>query len=150
MHSISCGTLIFEPGGNLLLCHLTGTPYWDIPKGVLNPGESEHEAALREAQEECGLRLHEAHRIELGRFPYRPDKDLHLFAALHERVDPSNLRCDSVFTDRHGRTRPEVDAFDWVPPHQLRRRCAPRLVEVLTQRIDLPGVLHRLKKLSAI
>jgi len=148
MQSISCGTLVFEPGGDLLLCHLTGTPYWDIPKGRLDPGESEREAALREAQEECGLRLNETSWIELGRFRYRPGKDLHLFAVLHDRIDASCLQCQSVFIDRHGRDRPEVDAYAWVPPSELERRCAPSLTEVLLRRIDLADVMRRLKNMS--
>jgi len=149
MPSISCGTLVFEPRGDLLLCHLTGTPYWDIPKGLLDPGESEREAALREVQEECGLRLHEASSIELGRFRYRPRKDLHLFAVLHDRIDAACLKCQTIFTDRHGLQRPEVDAYAWAPPSEVERRCAPSLAAVLLRRIDLTDVLRRLKALSS-
>jgi hypothetical protein len=29
----SCGTIIVNPEGKILLCHATGTSFWDIPKG---------------------------------------------------------------------------------------------------------------------
>lgn len=142
---LSCGTLVFEPGGDLLLCHQTARRYWDIPKGLLEPGESERAAALRETQEECGLRLDEASWIDLGRFAYRPGKDLHLFAALHERTDTLRLRCESSFADRQGTARPEMDAFAWVTPKDLQHRCAPAMAAVLLQKIDLTEVLQQLK-----
>ncbi len=145
MRSLSCGILVFEPGGDLLLCHLTGTPWWDIPKGLRDGTETEQQAALREAEEECGLQLQAGALIELGRYRYRPAKDLHLFATLHARTDIAQLHCRSVFTDRWGRQRPEADAFAWVPLAELPLHCAPSLAEVLTRQVDLPALLQRLK-----
>jgi ADP-ribose pyrophosphatase YjhB (NUDIX family) len=48
----SCGTLIFNKKGQMLLCHVTGTNHWDIPKGMQEPGESTLHAAKRELMEE--------------------------------------------------------------------------------------------------
>ena len=39
--TVSCGTLVVNPRGELLLCHVTDTPKWDIPKGMRDPGETE-------------------------------------------------------------------------------------------------------------
>ncbi|AKJ30184.1 NUDIX hydrolase [Caldimonas brevitalea] len=140
----SCGVLIFEPEGELLLCHMTGTAYWDIPKGLREADESELDAAVREAAEECGLRLLPAALIDLGRFAYRPAKDLHLYAVLHARVELTLLRCSSTFQDRWGRTRPEVDAFRWAQPDELARWCASSLAAVLTRKLSLEEVWARL------
>ena len=52
---VSCGTLVVDATGRLLLGHVTHTPRWDIPKGLLDPGETTLEAAMRELREEMGL-----------------------------------------------------------------------------------------------
>lgn len=141
---LSCGTLIFSDRGELLLCHLTRTAYWDIPKGLNEAQESPLATALRETREECGVELDAAQLHELGRFSYRPDKDLHLFAALQAQLVPAELRCQSVFRDRWGHPLPEADRFAWTPLPQVPTLCAPRMTAVLTQRLDLPAVFASL------
>ncbi len=84
---LSCGILVLDDRDELLLCHATGTSRWDIPKGRREPGESEIEAAIRETAEESGLRFTPQVLLDLGRFRYRPGKDLHLFATRSEHVD---------------------------------------------------------------
>src|SRR5438067_9937252 len=76
---ISCGTLLVDSAGRLLLCHVTGTRAWDIPKGLQDPGETTLEAALRELREETGLVYPADRFVELGRYEYRKDKALHLY-----------------------------------------------------------------------
>ena len=82
---LSCGILILNPQHELLLCHVTGQDHWDLPKGGAHDDESPLQAALRETREETGLALAADALRELGRFDYRPKKDLHLFAALMPR-----------------------------------------------------------------
>src|SRR5207245_5292990 len=76
----SCGVLLLNPQRELLLCHATGSAYWDIPKGLGEPGEAPRDTAVRETFEETCLRVEPERLLELGRFAYRPAKDLHLFA----------------------------------------------------------------------
>ena len=147
MKQTTCGVLVLDPDALLLLCHMTGTPYWDIPKGLREDGESEIDAAIRETAEECGLELSAGDLLELGHFPYRPAKDLHLYATLRANRDAANLHCSSQFRDRWGRMRPEVDDFRWVPFDRVPMHCAPSMARVLTQRLELPSVLDRLSRL---
>jgi 8-oxo-dGTP pyrophosphatase MutT (NUDIX family) len=56
-HVLSCGVIVRRRSGELLLCRATGRDYWDLPKGVLDPGETPIEAALRELSEEAGITL---------------------------------------------------------------------------------------------
>jgi 8-oxo-dGTP pyrophosphatase MutT (NUDIX family) len=141
---VSCGVLLLTPDGELLLGHATGARHWDIPKGVMEPDETPRAAAVRELREETGLRVADEALVDLGRFPYRPRKDLALFASLSGRVDAATLVCTALFRDRHGRMRPEIDAFAWVPAELVAARCAPALATVLTRSVRLPAVLARL------
>ncbi len=140
----SCGILILNPERELLLCHVTGGSFWDIPKGGVDPGESAVETAIRETVEETGLVFSPADLHDLGRFTYRPVKDLHLFATLLERVDTRRCHCRTHFHDRHGISRPEMDGFAWVPLATVPRRCARRMGELLSTGIALPALFDQL------
>src|SRR5205807_5380639 len=74
----SCGVIITD-GKRLLLGHATGSPRWDIPKGMAEPGESFAAAAVRELQEETGLSVAETELRPLGVHAYRRGKDFALF-----------------------------------------------------------------------
>ena len=145
MKTTSHGVLILSADAELLLCHATAGRHWDIPKGMADPGETSAQAALREAREECGLDLDSRALRDLGRFTYRPVKDLWLHAALIERVDPAQCVCSSVFTDRWGRLRPEMDAFRWVRFEDVPAHCAKSMAIVLTTMLSLGDVLERLR-----
>ena len=146
--SLSAGILVLNPHAELLLCHATGTVVWDIPKGGLDAGETTLAAAIRETAEETGLRFAPDELLDLGHFSYRPAKDLHLYAALRERIDARQCRCSSHFTDLWGRRRPEMDDYEWIAFERVPRRCARRMAEVLTQRLSLPRVLQQLQQLQ--
>ena len=82
---VSSGVLVLDAQRELLLCHATGTPRWDIPKGVGEPGEDARTTAVRETAEETGLVLEPDDLLDLGRFPYLRQKDLHLHASRRRR-----------------------------------------------------------------
>lgn len=66
--------------------------------------------------------------LDLGRFAYRRGKDLHLYAALIERIDTSQCVCSTQFRDAHGRLRAELDAFEWVAFANVAERCGKSLL----------------------
>ena len=142
---ISCGVVVVNGDAELLLCHVTGQNHWDLPKGGLDDGETPLQAALRETREETGLALDATGLLDLGRMPYRARKDLHLFATRLPRIDPATLICESRFSDAAtGARLPEMDGFGWFPFSEIPQLCSPKLVAVLTQRLDLPDLLARL------
>ena len=149
MKTLSCGFLLLSASQEILLCHVTGAWHWDIPKGQAETGETPLAAALRETREECGLDLAGRDCLDLGRMPYRPRKDLHLFALLSPRFDTASCHCASHYTDGWGRDRPEMDGFEWTRFDRVHRRCARHMIEVLTQRLSLPAVLGRLQAAEA-
>jgi 8-oxo-dGTP pyrophosphatase MutT (NUDIX family) len=138
------GILLLAESAELLLCHSTGNRHWDIPKGLADEGESSVAAALREAREECGIVLEPGALHPLGRFAYRPEKDLVLHAAVIERIDAARCVCTSTFVDRFGRVRPEMDDFRWTPFDEVAERCAKSMAAVLTTCVSLPSLLAQL------
>lgn len=50
----AAGGLVFNARREVLLIFRRG--YWDLPKGKIDPGESREDAAVREVQEETGLK----------------------------------------------------------------------------------------------
>ncbi len=133
----------------LLLCHATGTPRWDIPKGRREPGESEIQTAIRETFEETGLRFAPRALLDLGRFRYRPGKDLHLFATRTDRIDLSGCACSTHFRGARGRFVPEMDGYAWVRFDEVARRCAKNMAALLTTTLPLREVSDRLHRFDA-
>jgi 8-oxo-dGTP pyrophosphatase MutT (NUDIX family) len=130
----SCGTLIINKRGEILLCHVTGTKHWDIPKGIQDPGESPVQAAQRELWEETGLAFDPALFEEIGCFDYRRDKRLHLFKvrAAEDFDSLGHLICTSHFPHHvTGKPTPEVDGFCWASREDVRTLCWPRMAERL-------------------
>src|SRR5438067_9191807 len=91
----SCGVVLLNDAGEVFLAHATGTTHWDIPKGGPEDGETPLDTALRETKEEIGIDLEGQQLLDLGEYPYRPEKSLHLFAARvsPETVDPQKCNC---------------------------------------------------------
>jgi 8-oxo-dGTP pyrophosphatase MutT (NUDIX family) len=132
--AVSCGTLVVDGAGRLLICHVTGTPKWDIPKGLLDPGEDTLAAAMRELYEEAGLAFDAARFVELGRFAYRRDKCLHLYKVEvgDEMPELGHLECRSFFPHHlTGKPTPEADGFRWATREEVARLCWPRMAERL-------------------
>ena len=50
------GGVVIDRGGRVVLVHRPKYDDWTLPKGKLDPGETFEEAALREVEEETGLR----------------------------------------------------------------------------------------------
>ena len=147
---LSCGIVVLAPTRELLLCHVTGQRHWDLPKGGIHEGETPAEAALRETMEETGLVFDPQALVDLGRFAYTGKKDLHLFAAPSERVDPLALCCESTFVERGSSRRlPEMDGFGWFAIDRLPELCTSRMAAGLTQALDLGRVVDSLRPLPA-
>jgi predicted NUDIX family NTP pyrophosphohydrolase len=131
--AVTCGVVVTD-GAQLLLGHATGSPRWDIPKGMANPGEDWRAAAVRELNEETGLAVVPTQLVELGLLRYRPGKDLALFVwPVKQLPDLGGLRCVSTFTTRHGAVLPEFDRFALVSWEEAPARVGKDMRRVLEQ-----------------
>ncbi|MDB5410709.1 MAG: hydrolase [Rhodospirillales bacterium] len=128
----SCGVIVTD-GARLLLGHATRSPRWDIPKGLIEPGESAAEAAARELREETGLAVAPAALFPLGTHRYLRGKDLALFAWRPATLpDPATLHCASTFTLPNGSVLPEFDRFAIFAWPEATERVGKNLARVLT------------------
>ncbi len=145
--SLSCGVVLLDPDGRVLLAHATETTHWDIPKGARDEGEAERDAALRELVEETGIVLAPERLIDLGRFVYRNDKDLYLFAArlAGAETDLAACVCTSMFPSRAtGNSIPEMDAFRWVEVSEVACYASRSLAKVFATTLSLVELHRRL------
>jgi ADP-ribose pyrophosphatase YjhB (NUDIX family) len=58
-----------DPAGRVLLCELTYKPEWDLPGGVVEPGESPRDGVRREVREELGLDVAEPRLLTVNWLP---------------------------------------------------------------------------------
>ena len=118
----SCGFLIVR--GNpvrefLLMRH---TDRWDLPKGHVDPGESEMQCALRELNEETGIAAGDIETIDGFRFllqyPVREKRDGRLYDKTLVMFLARLVRDVKIDPTEHG----GYQWFPWKPPHKIQER----------------------------
>jgi len=123
------------PGWRLLV--LRAYRNWDFPKGLIEPGESPFQAAVREAREETGIedlvfRWGEDYRETA---PYARNK-----VARYYLGETQSVRLTLPVNPALG--RPEHHEYRWVDFAEARRLLPPRLQSVLSwarARLAEPG-----------
>jgi 8-oxo-dGTP diphosphatase len=106
----AAGGVVLGAQGRVALVHRPKYDDWSLPKGKLDPGESFEQAALREVEEETGLRARLVR--ELPSVQYRDNKDrpkVVRYWLMEVEHDPGFAPND------------EVDELRWVPPDEALR-----------------------------
>ena len=131
--TVSAGVVVTD-GNSLLLCHVTGAKHWDLPKGKIDLGEEPITAAVRELREETGLIVDTVSLVDLGRFAYKKNKDLHLWLHMVEELpDTRSLDCLSMFDDGKGAMKKEMDGFANVKLDKIDSYVIPDMLAVLNR-----------------
>lgn len=112
--------LIAHPGGPYFARRDNG--WWSIVKGIVEPAESDLDAAAREFEEETGWPAPPPPWLELGETTLKSRKTVIAYAVEAE-LDPETMVPGRVFIA--GRPFPEIDRVEWVSPDQARLKLNP-------------------------
>lgn len=114
MKELSCGIVITDGMQVLSIIPSNKPRKRDLPKGHIDKGETTRQCAHREVWEETGLRVPDWELIDLGRFDYRPSKDLHLYAWITPKLPPiESMKCNSFYIEK-GKHYPEALGFEYI------------------------------------
>ena len=128
----SCGFVVFrrEPQFSFLL--MKHVDRWDLPKGHVDPGETDLECALRELEEETGIRDHSIQLIDDFRFVHR----YHVRRNTARRDETGKLKELVIFLgvgdslDRIELTEhPGYEWVTWDPPHAIQQQTIDPLLQ---------------------
>jgi 8-oxo-dGTP diphosphatase len=112
----AAGGVVWRPAGDtvaIAIAHRPRYDEWSLPKGKLDKGESWEDAALREVEEEIGLRCRLGEELDPVSYADRKGRDK---VVRYWLMEPEN---DIAFTPND-----EVDELRWLAP--------PEAIDVLT------------------
>lgn len=149
MKVVSCGVIIIDKKTQkILACHPSMKRYakycYDICKGHVEGKETHVQTALRELEEESGIRLKPEDLFDCGLFMYTKYKDLHLYVAECD-VELSKLVCSTYFSFE-GRRPLEVDDYMLIDKNQTDyyyRSLGPLVDTCLKRYKDFHEIAHK-------
>jgi 8-oxo-dGTP pyrophosphatase MutT (NUDIX family) len=135
----SCGFLIVrgDPVQEFLL--MRHADRWDLPKGHVDPGESEMQCALRELAEETGITAADIEPIDGFRFALE-------YPVISKRDGSSYVKTLVVFLARLKHDVPITatehqgyEWFRWQPPHRIQPQTIDPLLAAVAEYLASSG-----------
>jgi 8-oxo-dGTP diphosphatase len=102
----AAGGVVVRPGGEVAVVHRPKYDDWTLPKGKLDPGESFEEAALREVEEETGLRCRLGRELPSTRYTDAKGRPK---LVRYWEMEP----IEGAFSPTD-----EIDELRWLPPEE--------------------------------
>jgi 8-oxo-dGTP diphosphatase len=112
---VSAGAVVLGPGGTVLLVHRPKYDDWSFPKGKLDRGEHATAAAVREVEEETGVRVRLGVPLASQRYPVRAGTKLVHYWVGRAVGDGDVSRYEP---------NEEIDEVAWFPLDKARRRLS--------------------------
>lgn len=97
---VAAGVLFRDDDGRVLLVKPTYKDGWDIPGGYVEPGESPKQAAVREVEEELGLKPKIGRLLVVDWAPHPAEGDKILFVFDGGRLDASTVKLEAGELER--------------------------------------------------
>ena len=127
---VGAGALITDPRGRVLLVRPTYKESWEIPGGMVEPGESPHDAASREVGEELGVDRPIGRLLCVDWVPPRaPKTDGLMFVFDGGTVDRRQERAIAL-------PQGELSEFRFVDPRRLEEHVEPRIARRFRASLD--------------
>lgn len=117
--------LLRNERGEVLLCELTYKQEWDLPGGVVDPGESPATCVEREIAEELGMDVRAGDLLVVDWLPPYRGWDDALLLVYDLGVVPSAAVDEAELLTR------EIRAVHWCPPEGIAGRVAPYAARML-------------------
>ncbi|MBM0256507.1 NUDIX hydrolase [Micromonospora sp. 4G55] len=123
----AAGAVLLDGAGRVLVVHPTYKDVWEVPGGMLEPGESPLQACEREIEEELGLGLSVGDLLCVDWVPPSPPWDGGLMFVFDggvlgpEQIDSIRLRSE------------ELDRMRFIEPAALGQVLIPRLAQRVVQ-----------------
>jgi len=126
--------LLLHPGGPYWAKKDMGT--WSIPKGEIEPGEDLLEAAIRETEEETGIRA-EGKFIHLTTLKQNSGKIIHAWAQQRD-VDASKIKSNTFemeWPPKSGgkKSFPEVNEAAWFATAEAKTKIVPGQIPFISE-----------------
>lgn len=111
MKTTTCAVVLINKEGDILGCHSIDRRTYDFPKGCVEPGESDIDAACRELKEEAGIEVDKTTLIDCGTYNHNREKYIHIFLKQVTEFPNLSTLCCTTYFERYGKQFPEVDGY---------------------------------------
>ncbi|WP_190200918.1 NUDIX domain-containing protein [Streptomyces djakartensis] len=117
---MAAGALFFDAAGRVLMVEHTYKDYWEIPGGYVETGESPLHAAVREVQEELGIKPPIGRLLAVDWAPNEAEGDKVLYLFDGGQLSQEHLAGIALQAD-------ELKSFAFLFSEQITERTIPRL-----------------------
>jgi len=123
----AAGGIVTNDAGALLFMYRRGK--WDLPKGKLDKGETLEQCAVRETEEETGLRKVELHQPLITTYHTYDENGKHFLKETHwfKLSAPGSQHLEPQLAE-------QITALEWAPPSSLDKyvkNTFPSILDVL-------------------
>lgn len=122
----AAGALIRDETGKVLMIHPTYKPYWDLPGGYIERGETPSEACRRELNEELGLDVRLGNMLVVDWAPAQNEGDKLLFVFDGGRLTSQQKSVIQLPED-------ELKEYAYLTLDEIEQRCPARLARRIRQ-----------------